>query len=166
MRTTALALLATLAALAALALAQGTDVFGEALRSSTRQLLRFLPLLVVAVMVAGFAETLLPRGVVEAWLSDASGWRGILLAWAAGVLTPGGSIIGLPLIAALWKAGAGLSVLMTYATSFALLSLLRLPIEIGFYGWRLTAIRVGVSLVLPLVAGFLTQLLLPALERS
>ncbi len=165
MRITAIALFLTLAALMSLALWQGTETFILGWRTSLQQLLRFLPILVIAMFIAGFTETLLPQNLVERWLSDSSGWRGIGLAWLAGVLTPGGSIIGLPIIATLYKAGVGVSVLMTYATSFATLSILRVPLEVGFYGWRLTGVRVVVSLVLPIIAGALTQLMLPLIER-
>ena len=166
MKTTAIALFVVLAILIVLALMQGTSTFNQAWRASFVQLFKFLPILVIAMLVAGFTETLLPEGLVETWLSDSSGWRGITIAWFAGVVTPGGSIIGLPLIAALYKSGVGLAVLMTYATSFATLSLLRVPLEVGFYGWRITGIRVLVSLILPFVAGGLTLLLVPWLERS
>lgn len=166
MKTTAIALFAVLAILMVLALMQGTSTFNQAWRASLVQLLKFLPILVIAMLVAGFTETLLPEGLVETWLSDSSGWRGITVAWFAGIITPGGSIIGLPLIAALYKSGVGLAVLMTYATSFATLSLLRVPLEVGFYGWRITGIRVLVSLILPFVAGGLTLLLVPLLEQS
>ena len=165
MKTTAIALFLTLAALMSLALWQGTETFILGWRTSLQQLLRFLPILVIAMLIAGFTETLLPQNLVERWLSDSSGWRGIGLAWLAGVLTPGGSIIGLPIIATLYKAGVGVSVLMTYATSFATLSILRVPLEVGFYGWRLTGVRVVVSLILPIIAGALTQLMLPLIER-
>ncbi len=165
MRETAIAFVVVLAILMGLALWQGTATFTLGLRTSLQQLVRFLPILAIAMLVAGFAEVLLPENLVENWLSDSSGWRGIGLAWLAGILTPGGSIIGMPLIAALYKAGVGVSVLMTYATSFALLSLLRVPLEVGFYGWRLTGVRVAVSLVLPLIAGALTQLMLPLLKN-
>lgn len=164
MRTTAIALFLTLVILMALALWQGTDVFNQAWRSSFQQLAKFAPILVIAMLIAGFAETLIPQAVIERWLSDSSGWRGIGVAWLAGILTPGGSIIGLPLIAALYKAGVGVSVLMTYATSFATLSILRIPLEVGFYGWRLTGVRIAVSLVLPIIAGVLTQLLVQFVE--
>ena len=159
MKITALSLLFTLAVLMGLALLQGADTFSLGLRNSFNQLLRFFPVLVVAILVAGFAEALLPRAVIEHWLSDTSGWRGLCIGWLAGILTPGGSIIGLPLVAAMYKTGVGLSVLMTYATSLATLSLLRIPLEVGFYGWRLTGFRVAVSIILPFVAGGLTQLL-------
>jgi len=166
MRTTAIALFFVLAVLMILALMQGSSTFNQAWRASFQQLLRFLPILVIAMLVAGFTETLIPEGFVENWLSDSSGWRGITVAWLAGIITPGGSIIGLPLIAALYQSGVGLAVLMTYATSFATLSLLRIPLEVGFYGWRITGIRILVTLILPFIAGGLTLLLLPILERS
>ena len=166
MKTTVMALFAVLAILIVLALLQGQATFNQAWRASLGQLLKFLPILVIAILVAGFTETLIPEGVIKTWLSDASGWRGLALGWFAGVITSGGSIIGLPLIAALYKSGVGLSVLMTYSTSLATLSLLRIPLEVGFYGWRLTVIRILASLVLPLIAGVLTQLLVPMLERA
>ncbi len=158
MRGTALALGVTMLALMAAALWQGTGTFAAGWRTSLEQLVRFLPVLVIAMVVAGFTETLLPDDIVERWLSDSSGWRGIGVAWLAGVLTPGGSIIGLPVAAVLYQAGVGLSVLMTYLTSLATLSLLRVPLEVGFYGWRVTGVRIAVSLILPLIAGGLTQL--------
>ena len=165
MRATAVALFATLAVLMGVALWQGTETFVLGWRTSLQQLVRFLPVLVVAMLVAGFTEAVLPQDLVNRWLSDAAGWRGIGLAWLAGILTPGGSVIGLPIVAALYKGGVGVAVLMTYATSFALLSILRVPLEVGFYGWRLTAVRVLVSLPLPIIAGGLTRLLLPLIGR-
>ncbi|MEM7055382.1 MAG: permease [Bacteroidota bacterium] len=164
MRVTAIFLIMTLALLMSLAIWQGTETFMAGLRTSITQLLRFLPVLVVAMLVAGFAETLMPQDFIERWLSDSSGWRGLGIAWLAGILTPGGSIIGMPLIAVLYKAGVGVSVLMTYATSMVLLSVMRIPIEVGFYGWRLTGLRVAVSLILPIIAGLLTQFILSIVD--
>ena len=166
MRETFIALLLILIALAGAALWKGTDVFMLGLRTSSSQLLRFLPILVIAMLLAGFTEVLLPADVVERWLSDAAGWRGIIVAWLAGILTPGGSIMGMPLIAALFNAGVGVGVLVTYMTSLALMSVLRLPLEAGFYGWRLALLRVVVSVLLPPLAGVLAQVVAPfVLER-
>lgn len=162
MKSTALIMAGTLLLLMGIAMSQGT--LREGFTTSFRQLIGFLPVLVIAVMLAGFAETLLPRRLVQDLLSDSSGLKGLAVAWFAGIITPGGSIVGLPIIAGLYRVGVGTAVLMTYATSLATLSILRLPLEAGFYGWRLTALRVGVSLVLPFIAGGLTMLLLRLTE--
>lgn len=158
MKATAIGMFVVLAILVGISLWQGNGAFKAGVSVSSRQLVGFLPILIIAVLLAGFTEALLPKQFVESWLSETSGWRGIGIAWVAGILTPGGSIVGLPIIASLYKTGVGTAVLMTYATSLATLSILRIPLEAGFYGWRLTALRVGVSLFLPLVAGGLTML--------
>ncbi len=156
MKGTAIGMFAVLALLAAVALWKGDGTFRGGLATSAHQLVGFLPVIVIAILIAGFLQELLPRGFVERWLSDSAGWKGIAMAWLAGIITPGGSIVGLPIIAGLYRTGVGTAVLMTYATSLATLSLLRIPLEAGFYGWQLTLLRVGVSLVLPFVAGGLT----------
>jgi uncharacterized membrane protein YraQ (UPF0718 family) len=137
----------------------GTALLGEGLRAGGRGALQLVPLLAVVFLLAGFVEVLLPRAAVAAWLSDAAGIRGLFIAWVAGALTPGGGPVGLPLAAALMRSGAGVGVLVTYVTSMSLLSFVRVPLELGTYGPRLTVLRVASSVVLPLVAGATAQLL-------
>jgi len=139
---------------------QGAQTFSLAWKNSFKQLLSVAPILIMAIIMAAFVETILPQDFVKNWLSEESGLRGILLAWGAGIITPGGGIVGMPLVATLYKAGASLPVLMTYLTSLVTLSFIRIPIEAGFYGWKITLLRVGVSLILPLIAGGLTYLFL------
>lgn len=134
---------------------------GEGLRASGRAAASFGPVLVVAILVMGFTEVLLPQGWVERWLSDAAGPRGLVVAWLAGVLTPGGSVLGFPLAAGLVKTGASPAVVVTYLTSMALLNLLRLPMEAGLYGPRMLLLRVVACLVVPFVAGGLARLFSP-----
>jgi uncharacterized membrane protein YraQ (UPF0718 family) len=136
----------------------GVALLGEGLRAGSRGALQLVPLLAVVFLLAGFAEVLLPRATVAAWLSDAAGVRGLVIAWVAGALTPGGGPVGLPLAAALMRAGAGVGVLVTYVTSMSLLSFVRVPLELGTYGIRLTLLRVVSSVALPLIAGATAQL--------
>lgn len=155
-----------LVALILLAAIMGNGSLRSGFTTSSRQLMGFLPVIIIAILIAGFTEVLLPKGFVERWLSDSSGWRGLAVAWAAGIITPGGSIVGMPIIAGLYKSGVGLAALMTYATSLATLSILRIPLEAGFYGWRVTMIRVGVSIILPFVAGGTTLFVVRLLKSG
>ena len=135
----------------------GVALLGEGLRAGSKGAVQLVPLLAVVFLLAGFTEVLLPRAIVAAWLSDAAGLRGLLIAWVAGALTPGGGPVGLPLAAALMRSGAGIGVLVTYVTSMSLLSFVRVPLELGTYGPRLTALRIVSSIVLPLIAGVTAQ---------
>jgi uncharacterized membrane protein YraQ (UPF0718 family) len=155
MKSALILLAGTLVVLCGLAAAQG--VFVDGLQRSSKTFLSMMPILVVAFLLAGMAEALLPQGFVERWLSDAAGPRAYALAWVAGALTPAGGLIGMPLAAGLLKAGAGVGVLVTYLTSMALLPVLRVPMEVGIYGGRLALLRLGASCLLPLVAGVIAQ---------
>ena len=161
MKASLIGMIIFLVALIGLALWRGGNTFSLGLKTSWEQILRFMPVLIVALLLAGFTEVLLPSQLVEKWLSDSAGFKGIAVAWAAGALTPGGSLVGMPLIVALYQAGVGIGVLVTYMTSLALMSLVRLPLELTFYGWRLTALRMVVSVFLPPIAGWLAQVVAP-----
>ncbi|MEX3011950.1 permease [Hoeflea sp. TYP-13] len=166
MKFSILFLLVLLIGLVLYAWTKGPEIFVLAWTNSGGQLLRFTPIIVIAVLLAGFIETVVPREFIQNWLSDSAGWRGIVLAWFAGIITPIAGVFGMPLVAALYKAGAGLPVIMTYLTSLATLSLIKVPVEVGFYGWKLTMLRFAVSLLLPLFAGLLTHALLPILQTK
>lgn len=153
MRSALLLLGITLVALSALALSRG--VFLDGVQRAGRTFASMAPVLLVAFLLAGLAEALLPAAFIERWLSDAAGPRGYLVAWVAGALTPAGGLIGMPLAAGLLKAGAGVGVLVTYLASMALLPALRVPMEIGIYGGRLAALRLIACAALPPVAGLI-----------
>ena len=136
---------------------KGDGVLREALQVSLTKGGKFMPLILMAILLMGFTETLLPTELVKEWLSDSAGTKGILVAWAAGAVTPGGSLVGLPLVAGLSRAGASAGVLITYLSSLSLLSIIKFPVELGFFGPRLFGIRVLVALFVPPALGMLTQ---------
>jgi uncharacterized membrane protein YraQ (UPF0718 family) len=124
--------------------------FGAALGTQERGL---VPLLVLAVVLAACVEVLLSPAQISTWMGDGAGWRGVMLGWVAGALTPGGGPIGLPLAAALARRGAALPAVITYLTSMSLMSLIRLPMEWGILGPRITATRWAATALLPPLVG-------------
>ncbi len=153
----AVAVLGALVLLAA-AVAAHQGVFLAGLKLGGTDFVSLLPLLLLCFVLAGLVQVVLPATTVTAWLSDEAGWRGIVVAWVAGALTPGGGPIGLSLAAGLARSGAGVGVLVTYLTSLSLLSFVRVPMEVGMVGGRLAVLRWVVSVLLPPVAGLLAQL--------
>lgn len=127
----------------------------EALGSAMSEQAKVLvPLIVLAVVIAACIEVLITPSQIAGWLGDGSGWRGVLAGWVAGVLTPGGGPIGLPIAGALARRGAALPAVLAYLTSMSLLSLIRLPMEWGILGSRTTIARwTATALLPPLVGG-------------
>jgi uncharacterized membrane protein YraQ (UPF0718 family) len=111
------------------------------------------PLIALAVVIGACVEVLLTPAQIAGWLGDGAGFRGVLSGWVAGALTPGGGPIGLPLASALARRGAALPAVLTYLTSMSLLSFIRLPMEWGLLGARVTLIRWGATLLLPPLVG-------------
>jgi uncharacterized membrane protein YraQ (UPF0718 family) len=149
-----LVLLVLALVLVALLIAVGRHDQWDALGRSVRaQALMLVPLLAVSVLIAACVEVLVSPAWLQAQLGSESGTRGIWLAWLAGALTPGGGPIGLPVAAALARGGASMPVLLTYVLSLSTLSLIRLPLEWGILGGRLTALRWLACVFVPPIAG-------------
>jgi uncharacterized membrane protein YraQ (UPF0718 family) len=146
--------LATLA-LAALAFWRGgPELVREGFGRGNATLVRFALLIVLSFWAAGLAEVVLPEQLVPRVLGPESGLRGILLATAAGAITPSGPFVAIPLAAAMVRAGAGAPPMVAYVSAWGLIAIHRLVAwEIPILGWRLALLRWGVSLALPVVAG-------------
>src|SRR2546430_16867843 len=78
-----------------------------------------LPRLVPALMLAGLMQALIPEQVVTRHFGREGRLRAILIATLAGVLTPGGPMVSVPLMVALAKSGAALPTRAAYMTSRA-----------------------------------------------
>ena len=160
MRTATLLLWGLAGGLFVLAWRRGDGSHWRGMLLGWRTLRRTLFLLVVAFAIVGYVNVLSPQEWVQAWIGPHSGWRGLLLAEGVGMLLPGGPYIVFPLIAVLYHAGAGLGPAITLITSWAALGLLSVTFELPFMGWRFTAVRWGLGLAIPLLAGGLVQLVL------
>ncbi|MEA3349272.1 MAG: permease [Chloroflexota bacterium] len=115
-------------------------------------------LLVIAFIIVGYVNILSPTNLVQELIGPKAGWKGLFLAEGIGMLLPGGPYVVFPLIAVLHKAGAGLSAVVALITSWATQSLLTITFELPFMGWRFTAIRWGLGLGIPILAGAVVQL--------
>ncbi len=118
-----------------------------------------LPRLVPALILTGMLQVLIPQELVSRYFGREAGLRGIVIASAAGVLTPGGPMVSVPLVVALSNSGAGLAVLVAYMTSWSLFGIQRIIAwEAPLLGWHFVVARVVPSLAFPVVAGWLVQL--------
>ena len=135
----------------------------EGLKRAKDTVIEVFPLLILAYIVAGMVQALLPREAVSEYLGKGSGLRGIVIACFAGGVTPGGPLISLPVAKGLLSAGAGLGTTVAYLTAWSLWAAGRVPLEIGFMGLQFTVIRVICTGFFPPIAGLIARSLF---ERS
>ena len=84
--------------------------------------------------------------------------RGLIIATAAGIVTPGGPASAFSLLVIVASAGADRGILITYITSWALLAVQRIIVwDLPFMGAEFSAIRFLVCLPLPILAGMIAR---------
>jgi len=146
-------------ALAALAWSRGGETLLRAgLGEGIDQFVRYGALIAVSFLAAGFAQVLIPREWIQGALGHDSGLRGIVLASVAGIATPAGPFVSLPIATTLLGAGAAPPAVIAYLTGWSLLALHRLVAwEVPILGARFALMRYAICAALPILAGLLAR---------
>jgi uncharacterized membrane protein YraQ (UPF0718 family) len=138
----------------------GAPLIEEAWGGGVRLFVRFGLVIFLSFLVAGLVEVLLPREWMSMLLGEEAGWRGLLLASAAGIATPAGPFVSMPVAAAMLRSGAAPAAVVSFLAAWSLLAVHRLfAWEIPILGASFALTRWAFCLVLPLAAGALTRLL-------
>ncbi len=86
------------------------------------------------------------------------GKRGLILAAAAGAITPGGPASAFPFLLILAGTGADRGILVSYISGWALLGIQRVIVwDIPFMGIEFSMFRLLISIPLPIIAGMLAR---------
>lgn len=137
----------------------GAPLLGEALGSGGRLFVRFGAVIFLSFLVAGLAETLMPREWVSTALGEESGWKGLLLASVAGIVTPAGPFVSMPLAVVLLRSGAAPPAVVSFLAAWSLLAVHRLfAWEVPILGASFAFTRWGLCLFLPIAVGGLARL--------
>lgn len=133
----------------------GLDAIGAGLEKGAMLLISVSPVVLLALLLAAYAQTLIPHQWVEARLGQGSGRGGTALACLAGALMPGGPFAAFPVVLVLRQSGAALGTCVAFLTAWSVLGLHRMIIwEIPWLGWRFATLRWLISLPLPWLAAW------------
>jgi uncharacterized membrane protein YraQ (UPF0718 family) len=139
--------------LAVLTALRSRAVLHEAAREGVIDFLRLIPRLVLGVLGAGFLAEVLPQDILVQWIGPDSGFIGVTVATAAGVVTPGGPVVGFAIAATALKSGAGAPQVIAFVTAWSLYALQRLLVwEVPVLEPKVVWVRVVTSLPLPFLA--------------
>jgi uncharacterized membrane protein YraQ (UPF0718 family) len=118
-----------------------------------------IPRLVPALILAGMLQVLIPQETVARFFGRQSGLTAICVASVAGLITPGGPMVSVPLLVVLANSGMALGPLVAYMTSWSLFGLQRIIAwEAPLMGWHFVGVRVASSVIFPVLAGWLVTL--------
>jgi uncharacterized membrane protein YraQ (UPF0718 family) len=117
-----------------------------------------LPRMVPALLLAGMLQVVIPQETVARYFGQRSGMSAIVMASAAGVITPGGPMVSVPLLVVLANSGMALGPLVAYMTAWSLFGMQRIIAwEAPLMGWRFVAVRIVSSPAFPILAGWLVK---------
>ena len=137
----------------------GEHILG--LKSAMEMTIQILPIVILAFIVAGMIQILIPQELLSKWIGKESGMRGILIGTLAGGLAPGNPYVNLPIAAGLLRSGASVGAMVAFLTGWSLWSFARLPIEVSIMGWKFTLIRIASTFFFPPIAGLIANRFFP-----
>ena len=139
---------------------KGRVALGHALGHAWELLLGVAPLIVLGMMLGGFARELADPNKVAPVLGASSGWLGLILATALGAVTPGGPFAAFPIVYALFLAGADVGAVIAFLTAWSVIGVHRIVVwEMPLLGPHFVFVRLLTSLPLPVLAGALARVL-------
>jgi len=145
--------------LCVIAYQKGAGQLNAGFKATFSMALMTLPLLLLAFLVAGMIQTIIPKELLAKLIGAESGIKGIMLGCLAGGIAPGGPYVSMPIAAALAKTGAGTGTMVGFITAWSLWAVARLPLEVGILGWKLTLARIASTFIFPPIAGYIAYML-------
>lgn len=123
--------------------------------------------LLLGLAMGGLIQVLIPRDLIAKWLGPTSGIKGLLIGSYTGVVVSGGPFIILPIIASIYKAGAGVGPIIALLTGAQLLGIQGLIVwQIPFLGTGIPLARYIVCVFIPPLVGLIGNAVFRLMTRS
>jgi uncharacterized membrane protein YraQ (UPF0718 family) len=119
----------------------------EGLKRGLMMFIKLLPTLINVLILVSIFFYLVPNEKLVQWMGESSGVEGYIIAGITGSLSLIPGFIAFPLSSVLIKSGVSYPVLAMFITTLLMVGIFTLPIEKEFFGWRISIIRNGLSVV-------------------
>ncbi|ATW23723.1 permease [Candidatus Formimonas warabiya] len=129
------------------------------LKDGGKQLINVLPLIAAALLLAGMIEAVIPKEFVQQWLAHEAGIKGIILGSFGGMCLAMGPYAAFPIMASIYKAGAGLSTMVSVFAGWAFMGVLDFTYEGSIFGIRFAATKLALGLPFCFLTGGAAYLL-------
>ncbi len=131
----------------------------RAVVTAVRMFINVLPILVVAFIIAGFIQVLLPAETIAAWLGKEAGLKGLVIAPVIGALVQGGPFTFFPLLSSVFLEHIGIGAAIAMITGWGMINIGHLPYEFAFLGPRFVLLKLGVCILIPPVSGLIAHVI-------
>jgi uncharacterized membrane protein YraQ (UPF0718 family) len=130
----------------------------DGLKRGLMMFLKLLPTLINVLILVSIFLYLIPNEQLVEWMGESSGVKGYFIAGITGSLSLIPGFIAFPLASVLIKSGVSYPVLAMFITTLLMVGFFTLPIEKQYFGWRVSLLRNGLSLVGAVICALLIGL--------
>ena len=130
------------------------------LKIGSKMFLDSLILIILAFVIAGLIQVLVPKEFISNFLSEKAGIKGILIAALGGAITPSsGPFVIYPIAVSLYKSGAGMGVVVAYILGGFFWNIQGLPFSLAFLGKDIFIAKFISCLIFPILGGLIASLI-------
>ncbi len=119
----------------------------QGIKSGLKMFFKLLPTLINVLILVSVFLYLTPNEKLVLWMGESSGIEGYIIAGVTGSLSLIPGFIAFPLASVLIKSGVSYPVLAMFITTLLMVGIFTLPVEKQYFGWRVSLLRNGLSLV-------------------
>lgn len=113
-----------------------------------------VPLFIFASFLVGLVQEYMSMGRIQNTLKSRDEGAGNVVAAGLGAVTPFCSCSSIPVVTGLLQAGAPLGIVFSFLLASPLINEIAVPLLVGLFGWRITALYVLMMFIAALGGGF------------
>jgi uncharacterized membrane protein YraQ (UPF0718 family) len=117
----------------------------KSLKKAWKAFENILPEFLVVILIIGLLLAFLNHATISKIIGADSGWFGIVLAAIIGAITLIPGFVAFPTAAILLENGAGYMQIAAFVSALMMVGVVTMPIEIKYFGKRLTLLRNGLA---------------------
>jgi uncharacterized membrane protein YraQ (UPF0718 family) len=135
------------------------------LRSAWQFFLELMLILPAVMVMIGILSVWTTQEMVTKYLGKESGFKGFLIGVLMGTLPAGPLYVAFPVAKALRMKGASVGNMVTYLSVYAAIKLPQILMELRFLGWKFTALRFVITVILIYVMSLFVELIFKKTEK-
>lgn len=126
----------------------------KALKKAWRAFENILPEFLVVILVVGILLALADPEMISGIIGSGSGWMGTILSAIVGAITLIPGFVAFPMASLLLQGGAGAMQIGAFVSSLMMVGVVTMPVEIKYFGKRLTFYRNGIAFLFSFLVAY------------
>lgn len=138
----------------------------DVLSNTGRYFMEMIIIFPAVLILMGLFSVWVPKEMILKHLGNASGFRGIILAFILGMLPTGPLYVAFPVAASLREKGASYSNIVIFLSAWACIKIPQELVEIQYLGFPFMALRLGLTVIFVTLMALLIQKFMTASKNK